>query len=296
MYICVQYQKSMELTEEHKIYLSNKHRGGVNNQKGKTFEDVYATKEIIRLYSLGYDLDKTFVCGQLENVFVDDFQIIYPDGLIAYHQCKNAATLSWNKDEKGEPYYDFRWQKYYSNEDGEYFRLKIVYSHAECAIHSDAIPPIIEDVTDKELFPAYSSLNAIIVASPDFRQSIEAVMFAGTDGYTYDKLAAFAEIIRSEWLELAEPNKTISLQDIKDDALTKYGEILNFKSLPDVELSYDLKLIFDRFPKLSYTINGTIVFWNYKRMSGQFTLSDDLISDIVKENPEEIFQLITLFN
>lgn len=286
----------MDLSKEHKTYLANKHRGGLSNQKGNTFEVIYATKEIIRLYSLGVDLDNTYVAAQLENTFVDDFQISYNDGLKVYHQCKDTKSLSWEKDEKGEPYYDFRCQKEYSIANKESFQLKIVYSNSDCKIHTSPIPSIIEDVTIKERFPAYQNINAILMDSENFQRDIKSILFADREGHTFDKLYVFAEVIRSEWLELAAPSRKISLSEIKNNTLTKYGEIINFKDLPNVELSDELKTVFDRFPEFSYLVNGKNILWSYKKLSGQFYLSDELNSNIVENNPSEIFQLITLLN
>lgn len=286
----------MELRKEHKVYLANKHRGGLNNQKGNTFEVIYATKEIIRLYSLGVDLDNTYVAAQLENTFVDDFQIISDDGLKIYHQCKDTQSLSWENDEKGEPFYDFRWQKEYSAANGESFILKIVYSNTGCKIHTSPIPSVIEEVTIKELFPAYPNLNAILIDSEDLQNNIKSILFADRNGHTLDKLSTFAEIIRSEWLELAVPNQVISLYEIKNQTLSKYGAIINFRDLPNVEISNELQIIFDRFPEFSYLVNGKNILWSYKKLSGQFYLSDELNSNIIESNPTEIFQLITLFN
>lgn len=286
----------MDLSEEHKTYLAHKHQGGLNNQKGNTFEVIYATKEIIHLYSLGVDLDNTYVATQLKDTFVDDFQIIYNDGLKVYHQCKDTISLSWNEDKKGKPFYDFRWQKVYSVANGESFQLKIVYSNTGCKIHTSPIPSVIEDVTIKELFPAYPNLNAILLDSEDLQSEIKSILFADRDGHTLDKLSVFAEVIRSEWFELAVPNRLVSLSEIKDQTIQKYGAIINFKDLPDVELSDELKNIFDRFPEFSYLINGQNIFWSYKKLSGQFYLTDELNSRIIETNPSEIFQLITLFN
>lgn len=286
----------MDLSEEHKTYLAHKHQGGLNNQKGNTFEVIYATKEIIHLYSLGVDLDNTYVAAQLKDTFVDDFQIIYNDGLKVYHQCKDTVSLSWDEDKKGKPFYDFRWQKVYSVANGESFQLKIVYSNTGCKIHTSPIPSVIEDVTIKELFPAYPNLNAILLESEDLQSEIKSILFADRDGHTLDKLSVFAEVIRSEWFELAVPNRLVSLSEIKDQTILKYGAIINFKDLPDVELSDELKNIFDRFPEFSYLVNGQNIFWSYKKLSGQFYLTDELNSRIVETNPSEIFQLITLFN
>ena len=282
----------MELSTEHEAYLTNKHQGGLNNQKGNTFEVIYATKEIIRLYALVEDLEKTVVSSQLKNAFVDDFQILYPDGLAVYHQCKDVTSLSWGKEEKGDLLYDFKWQKTYSTGYGEFFRLKIVYSHPDCDIHIKPIPEIIEDVTEREHFPAYLTLNALLIASKDLRDNIMAVLAPKENGYTFDDLSAFAEIIRSNWLESA--NKKISLLEIKNQTIAKYSKTINFKDFPNAELPNELKTIFDRFSEFSYRISGNTVFWTYRRLTGRFNPSDELISSIIKCNPTEILNLIIL--
>lgn len=286
----------MNLSDDHRTYLANKHRGGLNNQKGNTYEVIYATKEIIRLYSIGVDLANTYVVSQLEDSFVDDFQIIYDNGLKTYHQCKDNINLSWGNDEKGSLFYDFKWQKEYSAATKELFQLKIVYSNSSCKIHTSPVPDTIEGVTEKELFPPYQTLNAILLASESFRNDIKSSLFASKDGHSLDKLSVFAEVIRSEWLELASPNKIVSLADMKKETLVKYGNIINFRDLPNVELSHELEIIFDQFPEFSYLVNGTNIIWSYKKLSGQFCLSDELNSKIIENNPSEIFELIKLLN
>lgn len=171
-----------------------------------------------------------------------------------------------------------------------------MYSNPECKIHTSSIPTVIEDVTIKELFPAYPNLNTIILDSEDLQNEIKSILFADRDGHKLDKLYTFAEVIRSEWLELAIPNKLVSLSEIKDQTISKYGAIINFKDLPDVELSDEIKTIFNKFPEFSYLVNGKNILWSYKKLSGQFLLSDDLTLKIIETNPSGIFQLITLFN
>ena len=286
----------MNLSEEHTKYLANKHRGGLNNLKGNTFEVIYATKEIIRLFSCSVNLENIYLSAQLDDTFVDDFQIIYENGQKVYHQCKNVQELSWGNGQKGSLLYDFKWQKTYSTANGESFRLKIVYSNSDCDLHICSIPDEITEVTDKELFSAYPTLNAILVASENFRNDIKAVLFGGMNGHTFDKLSAFAEIIRSEWLETATPNNWVSLASIKELSLHKYPRVINYKDLPNVELSNELKSIFERFQDFHYEINGANILWSNKNLSGQFLMTDTISSRIIDGNPKDIFQLITLFN
>lgn len=284
----------MDLTGEHREYLTNKHRGGVSNQKGNTFEDLYATKEIIRVFSSGLDLSNTTFSKQMEDVFVDDLGIVYPDGLIVYHQCKDTRNLTWNTSGKGEPFYDFCWQRTYSSANGENFRLKIVYSNPDCHLHSAPVPDKIADVTETELFLAYSNVNELLLGSEEFRSSIQAVLFEGNEGHTLDKLSTFAEIVRSMWMELSSPDQPIPLSDIKERIIEKYSREVNFRDLPNVELPLDLVEIFNRFNGFSYVVNGKNILWSYKGISNQIAYTDSYGEKIIRTDPKNITDLLTL--
>lgn len=286
----------MKLSDVHKEYLANKHRGGLNNQKGNTFEEIYATKEIIRLFAYVKEWDETTVTSQLENVFVDDFRIVYPDGQKTYHQCKDTQELSWKGNEKGKPFYDFKWQRIYSFADKERFKLKIVYSNPQCAIHLEQVPQPINDVTEKELFHSYPTLTAILLDSADVRNNIKNISYYSDGGYSLDNLLAFAEVVRSQWKELGTPNREVSLSDIRNSAEAKYGGIINFRDTEDVSIPDDLGMIFLKFPEFTYSVAGNSVIWRFKKMTGVFIPTDDIVSKIISQNPTDIFELISILN
>lgn len=286
----------MNLSDEHKQYLAYKHRGGLNNQKGNTFEEIYATKEIIRLFADLKEWEDTTVTCQVENVFVDDFRIVYPNGLITYHQCKDTQVLSWKDDERGKPLYDFKWQKSYSSANNENFKLKIVYSDSNCGIHSEPIPNQIKDVTEKELFHSHPTLTAFINNSDEICNYIKKVSQYTNGSSSLDELLAFAEIIRSQWQEMGTPNKEVSLSAIRNSAEAMFGGIINFRDKQDVSLPNDLKFIFQKFPEFSYSVAGNRVNWIFRNMTGVFVPAEDIINRIISQNPDDIFELISLLN
>ena len=65
----------MELSYDDLIYLSNKHRGGINNKNGNSYEDFYTVCLIFRLMASNHSAD-TLVCRQKENAFVDDLYVV----------------------------------------------------------------------------------------------------------------------------------------------------------------------------------------------------------------------------
>ena len=83
----------MRRNEELQKYLANKHRGGENNLKGGTYEDFYAVYQIVSCLTRFKDrLDTVQFQAQLEDAFVDDLLIAYPE-INVYHQLKNTLVL-----------------------------------------------------------------------------------------------------------------------------------------------------------------------------------------------------------
>lgn len=67
------------LTSDQEKYLEHKHQGGLNNQKGASYEDNYAVFQIV-VYARKYkkSLDCVFFQTQLKDSFVDDLLIVCP--------------------------------------------------------------------------------------------------------------------------------------------------------------------------------------------------------------------------
>lgn len=87
----------MPITSEEQTYLTRKHQGGKNNDKGIMYEKFYTTYCIAVLvdkYSLR--LNDVRLTSQVENVFVDDLLIEEPMAGKIYHQMKNVKGLTWN--------------------------------------------------------------------------------------------------------------------------------------------------------------------------------------------------------
>ncbi|MCD8395358.1 MAG: hypothetical protein LUC85_11135 [Bacteroidales bacterium] len=276
--------------------MANKHRGGLNNQKGSAYELIYASKEIVRLLAQFNNWENIFVASQIEDAFVDDFLIVPPDGYSIYHLCKNVQSLDWNKEQKGDPLYDFFWQRAYSLSNQERIKLKLVYSNEECKVHFAEIPDKIKDVTEKEHFKAYPSMNAMVIDNPSFRADINSIVAYNEDGYTYDELCALAEIIKCQWEELGQPNARVSLAQIKQRAQDKYPGQINFKGSRNVEIDDNVVEIFSTFRGFKYRTEGNNLRWQYRRMIGVTALSDELATKIIVSNPQNIFDLISILN
>ena len=77
----------MPITDEERIYLKNKHRGGENNRKGSQYENFYAVYCIAKLMDeCQSQLDAVHLTSQVEDVFVDDLLIEKPTLEKIYHR------------------------------------------------------------------------------------------------------------------------------------------------------------------------------------------------------------------
>lgn len=285
----------MDISKEHKEYLKHKHQGGVNNSKGNSYEVIYATKEIVRLFASGVDIHSTYIGTQMDGVFVDDLHIIF-DETKTYIQLKDKKNLGWGNLNRGDVMYDFYWQSSYSKAANEKFQLKIVYSQLDCPIHSVEIPQEIAEVTIKEFFPSFQNLTILLQDSKKLRDNLQAIMNYPGGTLPLDMQSASVEFIRSQFMELAIPNRLVSLAEIKEAYERKHPECPNFKDSSNVFLPDELLEIFNSFVQFTFTVSGNSLYWKYKRMEGTTILTSELISTICEIRPQEIFELITLLN
>ena len=164
----------MVLTSDQKKYLEHKHQGGLNNQKGASYEDYYAVFQIV-VYARKYkkSLDCVFFQTQLKDSFVDDLLIVYPSQKKVYHQLKNTKSLSWgNVGEKGDLAYDFNCQIQNCRKKKESFVLKLVHSlGAQVAVST--IPECISNKSRVEYFEYADDLGKLILTSGKFKKIVK---------------------------------------------------------------------------------------------------------------------------
>ena len=73
--------------------LKNKHKGGVNAEKGLQYEMNYAVYKIV-CYLLACNEHSVRFQTQIEDAYVDDLLITVGD-IYNYHQLKNVKDLKW---------------------------------------------------------------------------------------------------------------------------------------------------------------------------------------------------------
>ncbi|MDO4462529.1 MAG: hypothetical protein Q4C30_08565, partial [Bacteroidia bacterium] len=151
----------MGRTEEMKKYISNKHTGGKNNQKGNLYEDFYAIYQIAYLLKeYANNLTRVSFETQTDN-FVDDLLIKQPN-INIYYQLKNTRSITWGDTEhKGDIAFDFAQQIYECIERDEFFRLNLIHSANNSTI-ATSIPIKIKDYSDTIFFPYNEDINQLV--------------------------------------------------------------------------------------------------------------------------------------
>ena len=280
----------MQRTEEVKTYLTNKHKGGSNNQKGGLFEDFYAVYQIVSCIArYKSSFEGVAFQTQLEDTFVDDLLIAHPDQNV-YHQLKNTQSLSWGDvDKKGDIAFDFAHQIEDCEERKETFALKLVHSLLNSKV-GEQIPDAIKEKTSVEYFDYAEDLNRLVHISTPLKDALAAI---SPNEASTDELANVAAAFLGVWRG-CDTNHRISLQDI----ITKVEAIerVNLNIYPDVVMDDRCKSILDSFAKLDYHLRGRMFYWSVGCMSGSCPWSDEKEAGIVRQHPADIWELIAMLS
>ena len=99
------------LTAKDREYLANKHRGGLNNSKVNSYENIFAIYKIASLLKDYQNTQETVISAQIEDAFVDDLFLSLPQDKYEFYQIKNVQSLTWQSGSSQSLQYDFNRQK-----------------------------------------------------------------------------------------------------------------------------------------------------------------------------------------
>lgn len=276
-------------SEEEAKYLSNKHRGGENNQKGGLYEDFYAVFQIVScIASYKTSLDAVAFQTQLEDTYVDDLLIAHPSNCV-YHQLKDTETLKWSSGSSRTIQSDFEHQIMDCKERDEGFALKLVCSATDSMVTD--IPESIRDYTSVENFPHADGLNQLIFISGAFKRALKLISAKGGDS-TDDELLALAMIFLGAWKSLNNKER-LQFSNIVDFAGKAHN--FNLAIYPDLKMSDECKMIFDAIPGLDYRLCGRELVWSLGFLNGACQWTEILENTIISNKPttkREIAELL----
>ena len=237
-------------------YLNDKHKGGVNNSKGNTFENQFAVYKIATVFNEGASEQTTLFSSQVL-CFIDDLVIEREDkNEVEHYQLKDVKSLSWHynphplKD-------DFRMQHEVCSANGITATLQLVVSRKE--LEQSLIASIPDDVKGIAIvvhFQNASSINNLIRENSEVREALRQ-MCAFSNPAT-DKLDTLGNIILGAWAGVDQ--QRVSLKEILDKCMRQNPHYI--KGLEN-RLSDKLASILSGIKGVSYEIEGGYINWRY---------------------------------
>lgn len=262
--------------------LENKHRGGLNNEKGIRYEEFYAVYKIASFLADFVD-QQILIKSQVEGAYVDDLLIIN-EGHRSYYQLKNVQALLkyWS-----EIVADFLAQIVLSVDKKEDFDVTLVYSDTtfETTISEELRP-----YTVFEYFPYADSLYEVIMQSSSFKNTLARLCVL--ENATADTLYKIAKYLIGEWCSI-DRQKGITIAELaKHIKESKVNTILD----SDREISEDCINILNAIPDFSYKIRGKNIVWETTRSRNNSTeWTQELENKIIEISPcsaKEIFKIL----
>lgn len=262
--------------------LENKHRGGVNNEKGAKYEEYYATYRIASL--LPSCLDQCILIkSQVEGAYIDDL-LIKTGVKHDYFQLKNVQNVKQSWTEIKE---DVVSQIQLSIDKKEDFSVTLVYSDVS---FNTILPEDIVDYFNFEWFPSTKSILELIGKYNPFKNALmDLSVFENPDDDTLYGLARYilghwCGIDRQEGLlvsELADSLKCSNLNTILDS---------------NRDISLECKEILDRITGFTYAIKGKNIVWGIEHSRNNSTewtkgLDDRIICQVPK-SAKDIFKML----
>jgi len=239
-------------------YLSNKNRGGTNNQKGNTFENFFTLYKIAEAFNKNIDPENILFSSQTF-CFVDDLVIEQTKGKIhRFYQIKDVANLEWNNRPGHSIKEDFISQReiYLSIGIDPYLRLvvsnKDVYDHLISSIDED-----IRDFIQVVNFETATSLNNLIRKNDSLRK--ELFKMCALNNPSADKLNTLGAILLGAWD--STDKRAISLKDLLDIG---YRQNPHYIKGSFAKISGKLEGIFKDVDGFSYELEAGFLKWSFK--------------------------------
>lgn len=243
--------------ESHFKYLTAKNRGGVNNNKGNTFENFYTLYQIAKSFNQGPDAKSAFFSSQIFS-FIDDLVIETIERKRNwYYQIKDVKKLEWDDRNPHSIKDDFMHQYEICSSEGIESFLRLVVSNKE--VHEHLLltkPDDVGDLIKIINFETALSLSSLIRENPLLRE--ELIKMCALKNPSADKLEALAAIILGAWDSTNK--KRVSLAELLERCYSQNPHYIKGFSN---KISGKLADILNGIIEFSYSIEGGFLKWNF---------------------------------
>jgi hypothetical protein len=157
-------------------YLKNKNRGGVNSEKGNTYENFYVLYQLAVLSRDWIESGQDTLLSSQVLAFVDDLVIDRLDNrALCNFQLKNSSNVSWGEGEKSIQD-DFSKQKSLNDSVSRESELYLVVADDKlCSRLGDSCPAAIRSFSEVLYFPYEKSLGLLLDSCSSLRRAIQYI-------------------------------------------------------------------------------------------------------------------------
>lgn len=275
-------------------HVQRKNRGGVSNEKGNTYENLFAVYQIAHYAQqvIENQIEIKFhaqILAFVDDLIIDSSQL----NLLSHFQLKNSTRISWETDKIAE---DFR-QQYHLNQSTKQreSQLYLVVSDQGTKTRREAdIPADIKPYTQVFYFPYTDNPTKLIEQQPDFNQAIRYL--CAFENPEPDKLEAVANVILGAWVS-SDKSEVRVIHILTSAQQCNPSYIRSF--LPPQDLDPEVKDILDRIELFTYNLDKGFFHWEYAEGldSGTFPHSIETqqfrrFQDWIKQNQPATFDEI----
>lgn len=274
--------------------LQRKNRGGISNERGNTYESLFAIYKIATYAQrvIEEEIEIKFyaqILAFVDDLIIDSSQI----NLLSHFQLKNSTQISWETDKIAE---DFR-QQYRLNESAKQreSQLYLVVSDQNTKTKRQAdIPADIKLYSQVFYFPYTPNPTKLIQQQPDFNQAIRYL--CAFENPEPDKLEIVLKALLGAWV-LTDKSEASAIDILTSAQQCNPSYIRSFLSPQD--LDPEVKEILDRIELFTYNLDKGFFHWEYAGGldSGTFPQSIETeqfrrFQDWVKQNQPTTFDEI----
>jgi hypothetical protein len=276
-------------------YLENKHRGGINNQKGNSYETFFTIYQIAKLFNERVNHETTFFTVQAFS-FIDDLIIeVQSEHLNKFFQIKDIQALTWAGGD--HPLQDdFENQYNICLQNNQEAELYLTLSRFElCERLRAQLPGRISQFTTVIHFNSALSINSLLRVNEEFRDQL--VEMCAISNPSSDTLDALGTIILGAWD--ATDKTRVSMKTLLENC---YHQSPNYiKGLAD-RLSVRLDNFLSSVSGFTFEIEQGYLQWNYNNTDKgilQFAIGTQKFlqweNDVINTGPGIDFELLEPF-
>jgi hypothetical protein len=265
-------------------YLQNKNRGGINGEKGSTYENFYALYQVAVLAQEAIELDRDATLYGQAFAFVDDLMVDRDRDPVLYnYQLKNSATVAWGKGDKSIQD-DFSKQKILNDSISRESQIYLVVSDRDLQNKLSAkCPTAIRDFSRVLYFPYEKGLGLLLESYPDLKDAIKYL--CAFEEPEIDKIECVANVLLGAIVSCARDN--LSVREIVEKARAFSPSYIRSLS-GESSLAPQVVEILSNINNFSYNTARGFFHWDY----GDGILTGTVSHSIDSEQFDKIQRLI----